>query len=212
MRVVMNGLVVALLACLSAGPLRAEAPQGSDYQQRMTSALSAAHKSADELNARSKVLQDAIDRAADPEQARKFLEDLLASSGNALETFGENSNMMKAVNALLAYIDDRRKNAEAEAAADPRWIERVDVWKAHAENVRQLRQEILKEADRARGLLGQLRKDRKYIEDVIASENVEKAKAEMETALRNLRNLGNSLSEAVKVAEDRNNKMKAPAF
>ena len=34
----------------------------------------------------------------------------------------------------------------------------------------------------------------------------------MEAALRNLRELGNSLSEAVKVAEERNRKISAPAF
>ncbi|WP_156467894.1 hypothetical protein [Methylobacterium sp. Leaf91] len=203
---------IAVLMVSVASPLLAQAPQGSNFQQRMTNALGAAKKSADELNMRSKDLQEAINKAADPEQARKFLDDLMGSSSSALDAFGDNSEMMKAVNSLLSYIDERKKNAETEAVNDPRWIERLDSWKAQADNVRQLRQDILKEADRAGSLLNRLKKDRKYIEDIIAGENVSKAKSEMEAALRNLSNLGDSLSEAVKVAEEKNNKLKSPSF
>ena len=92
----------------------------------------------------------------------------------------------------------------------------MDSWKAHGDNMRQLRQQVLKEADRARGFLDQLKKDRTFIEDMIAGEGVARARArargKMEAALRNLRELGDSLSEAVKVAEERNRKISAPAF
>ena len=119
---------------------------------------------------------------------------------------------MRSVSGLLANIEERRKNAEQQAGRDPRWIARVDSWKAHGDNMRQLRQQVLKEADRARGFLDQLKKDRTFIEDMIAGEGVARARGEMEAALRNLRELGDSLSEAVKVAEERNRKISAPAF
>lgn len=205
-------LVTAFLISALSSFASAQNAPSEDYQQRMTNALTTAKKSADELNSQSKSLQDAINKAADPQQARKFLDDLIASSSTALQTFGENGEMMSAVTGLLSYIEERKKNAERESANDPRWITRVDSWKAHGDNIRQLRQEILKEADRAQGLLGQLKKDRSYIEDVIAGEGVAKAKIEMEAALKNLQNLGDSLSEAVRLAEDRNKKLKAPAF
>lgn len=72
--------------------------------------------------------------------------------------FSENGEIMRSVSGLLANIEERRKNAEQQAGRDPRWIARVDSWKAHGDNMRQLRQQVLKEADRARGFLDQLKK------------------------------------------------------
>jgi hypothetical protein len=70
---------------------------------------------------------------------------------------------------------------------------------------------MLGETDRAKGVLEQLRRDRKFIEDIIASEGVERARKEMENALNNLRDLGNNLADAVKAAEEQQKRIQAPA-
>ncbi|ANY85501.1 hypothetical protein BB934_45615 (plasmid) [Microvirga ossetica] len=201
------GLILASLT----GAAASQSVQSDDFQQRMTTALTSAKKSADQLNDQQKALLDAINLAADPQQARKFLDNLIGTSTSALTTFGEKGEVMKAINDLLVSVDQRRKNAEDRAASDPRWVERVAVWKGHADNLRQLRQDLLKEVDRAENTLTQLSKDRTFIEDIIASEGVERARKEMEAALMNLRDLGDSLANAVKIAEERNRKISAPA-
>jgi hypothetical protein len=120
--------------------------------------------------------------------------------------------MMRAITGLLDHIEERKRNAERQAESDPRWLDRVDNWKAHAENIRQLRQALLREADRARGFLEQLTRDRTFIEDILAGEGVAKAKQEMEVALRSLRQLGDSLQEAIKMTEERNKKLSSPSM
>jgi hypothetical protein len=96
----------------------------------MTGALSTAKRSAEQLNEQHKRLREAIDAAADPSQARKSLDDLIGSSRSALEPFAENSEMIRAITSLLNFIEDRRRNAEQQAARDPRWLDRMDTWKA----------------------------------------------------------------------------------
>jgi hypothetical protein len=213
------GLAAALLfgpvvsASAQATPPSPSAQQpAQDYQQRVTKALESAKRSADTLNERHKSLVDAVKRAADPQQAQKVLDELIASANKALEGFGENSEMMQAVNSLLGFIDDRRRNAENELKTDPQWLPRVNSWKAHGDNIRDLRQALLREVDRSRGFLERLGKERKLISDIIADEGVTKAKQEMEKALDELKTLGDSLDKAVTAAQNREKAIGPPAF
>lgn len=188
-------------------------PSGAaEYEQRVTRALDAARKNADSLNERHKMLLDAVKGAADPTRAQKVLDDLIASATTALQGFDEKGDMMQAVDGLLGFIEDRRKNAENELKSDPQWLPRVSAWKAHADNIRELRQSLLKEVDRSRGLLEKLQKERKLISDIIADEGVTKAKQEMERALQDLKGLGDSLDAAIKAASNREKSLGAPAF
>jgi hypothetical protein len=182
----------------------------TDYEQRVTKALDAAKKSADALNERHKALVEAVKRAADPQQAQKVLDELIASATKALEGFGENSEMMQAVSGLLAFIEERRKNAEEEAKTDAQWVARVAAWKAHGENIRQLREALLREVDRSKIFLDKLMKEKKLISDMIAGESVAKAKEEMDKALADLKALGDSLEAAVAAAQNREKTI--PAF
>jgi hypothetical protein len=183
----------------------------TDYEQRVTKALDAAKKSADALNERHKALVEAVKRASDPQQAQKVLDELITSATKALEGFGENSEMMQAVSGLLAFIDERRKNAEEEAKTDAQWGPRVEAWKAHAENIRQLREALLREVDRSKIFLDKLVKEKKLISDMIAGEGVAKAKAEMDKALADMKTLGDSLEAALVAAQTRE-KAIPPAF
>jgi quinol monooxygenase YgiN len=181
-----------------------------DYEQRVSKALDTAKKSADALNQRHTQLLEAIRNAKDPAQAEKVLDELIKSAASALEAFGEQSEMMQAVDGLLSFIETRRKNAEQEFKTDEKWGDRVNAWKTHAENIRTLRQALLGEADRAKTSLERLTKERKFIEDVIAGEGVEKARAEMMKALADLKQLGDSLDKAVNEAQRREKAV--PAF
>jgi hypothetical protein len=210
-----------LIACALGPGITAsaqQAPSGDrpsapgDYEQRVTKALDAAKKNADSLNERHKALLDAVKRAADPTQAQKVLDELIGSATTALQNFNEKSEMMQAVDGLLGFIEDRKKNAENELKSDPKWLERVNAWKAHADNIRDLRQSLLKEVDRSRGLLEKLQRERKLISDIIADEGVTKAKAEMERALQDLKGLGDSLDAAIRAASNREKSLGAPAF
>jgi hypothetical protein len=194
------------------GPAASQSAQGDAYHSRMTQALSAAKRSAEQLNDQQKTLLNAIDQAADPQQAQRSLDDLIGTSLSALTPFTESSEVMSAIGDVLTHIEQRRRNAEEKAATDPRWIERANVWKAYGDNFRQLRQDLLKEADRAGNLLHQLVNDRSLIEDILASEGVDRAKSEMQAALKNLRELGDALAKAITVAEERNRKINAPAL
>jgi chaperonin cofactor prefoldin len=193
-------------------PAYGQVSKGDDYQQRVTNALNSAKQSADRLKQEHQHLLEAVQRAADPQEAQRILDDVISSASGALEGFSEGAPIFKEIGSLLAFTDTRRKLAEAESARDPRWLDRVDYWKKQADNIQQLRQDILKEAARAGGSLDKLKKDRKFIEDIIAGEGVAKARAALEAAVQNLRDLADSLTEAVKVAEDRNRKMTAPGF
>lgn len=208
-------LVAAFLLgqIVSAGGQTPPAPQSAatDYEQRVTKALDAAKKSADALNERHKALVDAVKKAGDAQQAQKVLEELIGSATKALEGFAENGDMMQAVGGLLNFIDERRKNAEEEAKTDPQWVPRVAAWKAHGENIRQLREALLREVDRSKIYLDKLTKERKLISDMIAGEGVAKAKAEMDKALADLKTLGDSLEAAVAAAQTRE-KAIPPAF
>lgn len=183
----------------------------TDYEQRVTKALDAAKKSADALNERHKALVEAVRRAGDAQQAQKVLDELIGSATKALEGFAENGDMMQAVGGLLNFIDERRKNAEEEAKTDPQWVPRVAAWKAHGENIRQLREALLREVDRSKIYLDKLAKEKKLISDMIAGEGVAKAKAEMDKALADLKTLGDSLEAAVAAAQTRE-KAIPPAF
>src|SRR5258708_4905724 len=102
-------LLAEVPAASAQTPLPAQ--QGSpDYEQRVTKALDAAKKSADALNERHKALVDAVKRAGNAGEAQKVLGDLITSATIALEGFGEKSEMMQAVDGLISFIDDRRKN------------------------------------------------------------------------------------------------------
>lgn len=210
----------AVLVACALGPLAAFAQTASnerpgsaaEYEQRVTKALDAARKNADSLNERHKALLDAVRRAADPTQAEKVLDDLIASATTALQGFDEKGEMMQAVDGLLSFIEERKKNAESELKNDPQWLNRVNAWKAHADNIRELRQSLLKEVDRSRGLLAKLQRERKLISDIIADEGVTKAKQEMERALQDLKGLGDSLDAAIKAASSREKSLGAPAF
>jgi hypothetical protein len=187
-------------------PDRSVSPQQQstqDYQQRVTRALDTAKKGADALNERQKTLLDAINKAKDPSTAKRILDDLIASATDAVEAFGETSEIMKALNSLLSYIDDRQKNASGLAKSEPRWQQRVDFWKARAESIRDLRLKLLQEAEKTKSALAKLKKDREFIEDVIAGEGVQKAQAEMENALKELQALGASIDQAIKEAQQR---------
>jgi hypothetical protein len=209
------GLAAALLLApavtASAQSPAAQAP-AQDYEQRVTRALESAKKSADALTERHKALVEAVKRAGDPQQAQKVLDELIASSTKALEGFAENGEMMQAVNGLLSFIEDRRRNAENELKTDPQWLPRVKSWKDHGENIRNLRQALLREVDRSKGFLDRLNRERKFISDVIADEGVTKAKQEMDKALEELKTLGNSLEEAIKAAQSREKAIGPPAF
>jgi hypothetical protein len=212
-------LATVLVAC-ALGPLAAFAQTASsdrpgspaEYEQRVTKALDAAKKNADSLNSRHKALLDAVRRAADPTQAEKVLDDLIASATTGLQGFDEKGEMMQAVDGLLGFIEERKKNAESELKNDPQWLNRVNAWKAHAENIRELRQALLREVDRSRGLLTKLQRERKLISDIIADEGVTKARQEMERALQDLKGLGDSLDAVIKAASNREKLLGAPAF
>jgi uncharacterized protein YukE len=212
--------VSGLIAILLLGPVTKVPSQttssaqqpAQEYEQRVTRALDAAKKSADALNERRNALVEAIRRAADPQQAQKVLDELISSAKSALDGFGENSDVMQAVDGLLSYIDIRRKSAENELKTDPTWADRVNYWKAQAESLRELRQALLREADRTKASLDRLQKERKRIEDVIAGEGVEKAKQEMQKALQELKNLGDSLDKAVVEAQQRQKSIGPASF
>lgn len=195
-------LLGSVAGAFAQSPAPAPRP-ATDYEQRVTKALDAAKKSADALNERHKSLVEAVKRAADPQQAQKALDELITSATTALEGFGENGEMMQAVSGLLAFIDERRKNAEEEAKTDPQWAARVTAWKEHGENIRQLREALLREVDRSRIFLDKLAKEKKLISDMIAGEGVAKAKEEMDKALADLKALGDSLEAAVTAAQNR---------
>lgn len=205
------GPVTATLAQAPAQE-RQPSPTGQDYEQRVTKALDAAKKNSDALNERHKSLLDAVKRAADPAQAQKVLDELIASATAALQGFDEKGEMMQAVDGLLSFIEDRRKNAENELKSDPQWLPRVNAWKEHGENIRQLRQALLREVDRSKTLLEKLNKERKFITDIIAGEGVAKARQEMEKALQDLKGLGDSLDAAVAAASSREKSLGVPAF
>jgi hypothetical protein len=212
MRILKKVCWAALAVSLVVVSAYGQSSQSDDYQQRVTNALNRAKQSADRLNQQHEQLLQAIQKAADPREAQRILDDVINSASGALDGFSENAPIFKEIAGLLAFTETRRKLAEAESARDPRWLERVDYWKKHADNIQQLRQDILKEAARGGASLDKLKKDRKFIEDIIAGEGVAKAKAALEAAVQNLRELANSLSEAVKVAEDRNRTITSPGF
>jgi hypothetical protein len=199
------------ISAVGQSPAPAQQP-AADYEQRVTKALDAAKKNADALNERYKELVDAVKRAADPQQAQRVLDELISSATKALEGFREDGEMMQAVGGLLNFIEERRKNAEQEAKTDPQWEARVTAWKAHAENIRQLRAALLREVDRSSIFLGKLAKEKKLISDMIAGEGVAKAKAEMDKALADLKALGDSLEAAVTAAQSRERTLGSPAF
>jgi hypothetical protein len=204
-------IFATLFGVVLAGFGYAQPTQPSDVQQRMTNALNSAKNSADQLQQHHKALVEGFIRAASPQEAQRVLDEVIANSNGALTLFGENSEVMNGITSLLGYIDDRRKNAESQVGADPRWLARAENWRSQADLVRKLRQQMLGETDRAKGVLEQLRRDRKFIEDIIASEGVERARKEMENALNNLRDLGNNLADAVKAAEEQQKRIQAPA-
>jgi hypothetical protein len=212
MRILKEVCWVALAVNLVVAPANAQRSQSDDYQQRVTNALNSAKQSADRLKQQQEQLLQAIQKAADPQEAQRILDDVINSASGAIDGFSENGPIFKEIANLLAFTDTRRNAAEHEAARDPRWFERVDYWKKHGDNIQQLRQEMLKEAARARTSLDNLKKDRKFIEDIIAGEGVAKAKAQLEAAVQNLRQLADSLTEAVKVAEERNKTITTPGF
>jgi len=212
MRILKEVWLAALAVILVVVPAHSQSSQSDDYQQRVTNALNNAKQSADRLNQQHEQLLQAIQKAASPTEAQRILNDLINSASGALEGFSEGAPIFKEIASLLTFTDTRRRLAEAESARDPRWLDRVDYWKKHADNIQQLRQDIVKEAARAGASLDKLKKDRKFIEDIIAGEGVAKAKAALEAAVKNLRELADSLSEAVKVAEDRNRTITTPGF
>jgi hypothetical protein len=207
-------LALGSVVCAFAQPSPSQSAQNTtqDYQQRVTKALDAAKKNADALNDQYKSLLDAVKRASDPQQAQKALDDLTASADKALKGFNEKGEMMQAVDGLLAFIEDRQKNAENEAKTDPRWQARVTAWQAHAANIRQLREDLLQQVDRSRIFLDKLAKEKKLITDMIAGEGVASAKAELDKALAELKALGDSLQTAVSAAESRDKAVTTPSF
>lgn len=206
------GLISVPAAMAFGQPTAQQQPSAQDYEQRVTRALDEAKKKSDALNERHKSLLESVKRAADPAQAQKVLDELIASATTALGAFDEKGEMMQAVDGLLGFIDDRRKNAENELKADPQWLPRVDSWKAHGENIRELRQALLREVDRSKALIEKLQKERKFISDVIAGEGVAKARQEMELALQDLKALGDSLDAAVTAAQGREKSIGPPVF
>jgi chaperonin cofactor prefoldin len=212
MRILKPVCWAAMAVCLVVAPAHAQRPQSDDYQQRVTNALSNAKQSADKLKQQHEQLLQAIQKAGDPKEAQRVLDDVINSASGALDGFSDNAPIFKDIDNLLAFSDARRKVAQDEAARDPRWLERIDYWKKHGENIQQLRQDIKLQAARAGAALNQLKKDRKFIEDIIAGEQVAKAKAALEEAVQNLKQLADSLTEAVKVAEDRNRTITTPGF
>jgi chromosome segregation ATPase len=203
------GIALALLVGTT-GIVLAQTVNAEDYGQRVSNAIDKAKKEADQLNARNKALLDAIREAGDPGRAQKVLDELINSASGALEPFGESSELMKEISNLLAFIESRRKNAEEELAKDPRWRERVEAWKKRLENIRELRQSLLGEGDRAKGHLKQIEKDRKFIQDLIAEGAVVRAKAEMERALQDLKTLGDTLGAAAETARRKDKAIGVP--
>jgi chaperonin cofactor prefoldin len=212
MRIIKELCWAALAVGLVVIPAHSQPSQSDDYQQRVTNALNNAKQSADRLKQQHEHLLQSIQKAADPQEAQKILDDVINSANGALDGFSESAPIFKEIGSLLTFTDTRRTAAERESARDPRWLERADYWKKQTDNIQQLRQDILKEAARARVSLNNLKKDRKFIEDIIAGEGVAKAKAALEAAVQNLRELADSLAEAVKVAEDRNRRITTPGY
>lgn len=198
--------VVLALGMAGMAVAQSTSPPAQDYQKQVTGALNTAKKSADALNEQHKALLAALKNAADGQQAQKVLDDLIKSTTTALASFREDSEVMKLVTSILSYIEEKRTIAEKQVA-EKRWRDSVDHWRSEGDSIRKLRQTILVEVDRGNANIEKLKKDRAFIEDIIAREGVAAARVEMEKALLGLKALGDSIEQAINVTETRHRKV-----
>jgi hypothetical protein len=141
MRILKEVCWAALAVSLVVVPAYSQSSQSDDYQQRVTNALNSAKQSADRLKQQHDQLLQSIQKAADPQEAQRILDDVINSASGAIDGFSESSPIFKEIANLLTFTDTRRRMAESESARDPRWLERADYWKKQADSIQQLRQD-----------------------------------------------------------------------
>ncbi|MGH6816029.1 MAG: hypothetical protein ACREC6_10010 [Hyphomicrobiaceae bacterium] len=160
---------------------------------------------ADMLNQQHEVLKQALNKATDAQGVQKVLDDALASAKNILERFDEKNEAIQEVDKLIKLIEEKRKEAEEEfrRGGESRWRETIDAWKTRAGTFRELRQALLKQVDRAGGILKRLDDDKKFIQQQLLLASVDDAKKELDKALEGLKSLGDALQQAVSTAAQR---------